>query len=1824
MTNSNPNFNPNIDETDTEEANIAPIGDLVEDNTKNIELNTLQTDGLDPKGKPIKNRRGRIVGYENDKEEGFDKDAYFDFKNNNYTNPQIGRSVVRNNESDIIRGEFNQKDLFAEFEQKIRPLSIFEKSFPSNLRFELTPEERNKFAVRKEDGTIDHAATDRKFAVLGENKYARAAAAGVLNIPNEIYKIGRYIGGDRTPDNLYSLQELGLELEDDKDDFAYQTTKFLSGFLLPYAGLSKTGKVLSGWKMLKGVNGLGLANPAFRSFVAGSVAETIAIDAYDENFFNFLIDVDTPYLDFAKPLFEVLAADETRTEDLGVAKLRQFLAGGVFGEVLGYGGAKVGQKLILEPIGYGARATGNGALFLADQGSQVIRRTMDEFMPPTILSREQIRSRTIQLLKDIKANPKRLEYFRKQIDILNNANITETADFVPAPMAEELTELDRVARRIEDLEVRGDLVFAEEGIGLEPDIDSMEYYTQKIYQELSEGTLNNQRLDDLLRQEPLLTTRQKKDQAFTRVSERIEGLRKYRGIERTERYLNNLARDRVIGLDEVDEIRDFLNFIGREAFDDIVLEQDATLSKATLGNYNFNKSLIKLRNTTIKEGRLSEVLIHELWHSLSRNLPQKELRKLTGEFARNRNKFLQQHEAAKKAFINKTSIKEMQLIKDLEAFNRGGKAAKITAENFNAVASKYYDKQFKFVGDSYQFLNIDEYFAVNMTKMFEDYAFELETLAPKGTFKYLTQIVSEMFRDTLASIRSVLGLEQTKNIFNMYKRRMFKKRLSNYPLEFRNLNKIPTELEATLNAKMPGDKGYKRPRIKARFNRRLYGEGQDISIAERIADELLEVDSKAPYRMTNAEVIGYAHDRLPKEKYKDILAAARAMNTGNPKQRLRVKLLRALNVQKEIIDNMKNNIPLLEKYALTGAEIPQEIIDEVAIDSYQWIKFNTPTKQVVSEVAGALNSIKLVGIEPAEGAISTQTGRRTRANKKLKGNIKKQVQNTLDRIEEEELLPSPEEISKAISDMQNNGDVEGILTFARRMMILADNPKQAGNFIAKAPLTQALFKTGSIANELFINSILSAPETQIVNTIGSLFNVALAPVDLFLGSGIADAALKGRAIKEFITMFSTLDQSFRLAAKALQGGESIIDPHHMLGLQDGMRGRNRYAMQFDNEMSNPLLASINLIGSVLRLPSRFLIAGDELIKNVAFRSHVTGEFYEQAYRQGLSGKEMQKYIQHKTEKVFDIVEKHKFSTDKKNKDILEAYLRGIDFAQDKTFTSQIGGNGITGLGGGQFTSDVARIMKHPAMKPIAPFVTTPVNIGKSVIRRAPGVVIPGQPQMNRTIGRLMAEHNDRLISPDMATRMRANGESITGGLLIGSFVSLAMAANNPEAPIALIGGGTTFNPDKRRQNQYGFRELPYSIRFLKRTNGVFGEVVRNEDGSPQYVYIDFISRLEPVASLLMVSADFANVSKFQGEEDDKNLAATLRVLVGNNLSNKYFIQSVGNLFELMNNPGKLESWLRQPANYLAAIRAYPIGLRKSLRRARGEDWTSTLGQVYENGKFIGKGMGIEKGELDPQEISKVDAGNYEEDFYMFKGNDLGSLKTKRKPFLMNSLDILGTMIMHTVNNDLAPRLDPLTGLPFENFGTIPFVGGVRYSQSSSDPNQILLKKYDLKLVPVSDVLSENSSTVVSNVNLKNKELHTLQNLTASIKIDTPFGNNLQFGQAFYKLQQTREFKSFMKAFNTPQDERFPDNEAYVEFQNQQRRYMNNMINQLYRAYKEQAVNVLIDRKRGLLSDDFYDRVEAGNNRERMRIMNEQSTNASVQNISGLEDLLRTV
>ena len=44
------------------------------------------------------------------------------------------------------------------------------------------------------------------------------------------------------------------------------------------------------------------------------------------------------------------------------------------------------------------------------------------------------------------------------------------------------------------------------------------------------------------------------------------------------------------------------------------------------------------------------------------------------------------------------------------------------------------------------------------------------------------------------------------------------------------------------------------------------------------------------------------------------------------------------------------------------------------------------------------------------------------------------------------------------------------------------------------------------------------------------------------------------------------------------------------------------------------------------------------------------------------------------------------------------------------------------------------------------------------------------PKYNLTLGRILKEHNDNLLSDDLATAYRANGEATTGGLLWGYLI----------------------------------------------------------------------------------------------------------------------------------------------------------------------------------------------------------------------------------------------------------------------------------------------------------------------------------------------------------------------------------------------------------------------------------------------------------------------
>ena len=83
-----------------------------------------------------------------------------------------------------------------------------------------------------------------------------------------------------------------------------------------------------------------MCSTAVRSFTAGAATDFVAFDAYDGNMFNALQETK-----YKNVVFEYLEAKTPEEESRAHSKLKQFLTGGIFGEVVGYG-FKLGGKVV--------------------------------------------------------------------------------------------------------------------------------------------------------------------------------------------------------------------------------------------------------------------------------------------------------------------------------------------------------------------------------------------------------------------------------------------------------------------------------------------------------------------------------------------------------------------------------------------------------------------------------------------------------------------------------------------------------------------------------------------------------------------------------------------------------------------------------------------------------------------------------------------------------------------------------------------------------------------------------------------------------------------------------------------------------------------------------------------------------------------------------------------------------------------------------------------------------------------------------------------------------------------------------------------------------------------------------------------------------------------------------------------------------------------------------------------------------------------------------------------------------------------------------------
>jgi hypothetical protein len=437
-----------------------------------------------------------------------------------------------------------------------------------------------------------------------------------------------------------------------------------------------------------------------------------------------------------------------------------------------------------------------------------------------------------------------------------------------------------------------------------------------------------------------------------------------------------------------------------------------------------------------------------------------------------------------------------------------------------------------------------------------------------------------------------------------------------------------------------------------------------------------------------------------------------------------------------------------------------------------------------------------------------------------------------------------------------------------------------------------------IQNEIFINSILSGPETHAVNIMSTALNTLARPLENTLGSVSGqgfDSMQAMRGGKELYYLMSSITDSLKAAKQAFQIEDNIVNPGAMIQEAD------RFQIRMEGD--KPLANIINTLGTVVRLPGRFLLAEDEFFKQLNFRAYVKASAWEDGMRKGLQGADLQKHIQQQFDGTIEIVNKNSMAN-VKDKSVLDLYEKAQQYAAETTFTADLPEDSLGAA--------IQGVSRHPFGRIFLPFVRTPVNIFKAQVRRTPG------------FNYALKEYRQALRSTDPSVAAKARGEMYLGGAIWLIAGATAYSINDPMSELAITGGGPSDFNMLNQKRATGWQ--PYSFRFLLKDED--GNVRMGKDGKPRYKYVSF-RRLDPWASFLMMAADAAAITGGLSKQDRDDFGVAASVALGRNITNKTYLQGITELADLLGKPYKMQQWV---ARRLAATVNPFSALSRSVKR----------------------------------------------------------------------------------------------------------------------------------------------------------------------------------------------------------------------------------------------------------------------------------------------------
>ena len=387
----------------------------------------------------------------------------------------------------------------------------------------------------------------------------------------------------------------------------------------------------------------------------------------------------------------------------------------------------------------------------------------------------------------------------------------------------------------------------------------------------------------------------------------------------------------------------------------------------------------------------------------------------------------------------------------------------------------------------------------------------------------------------------------------------------------------------------------------------------------------------------------------------------------------------------------------------------------------------------------------------------------------------------------------------------------------------------------------ALARSSDAFLEVWINSLLSGPQTQAVNILSNALVAAWQIPTRLIASVLPGGEItSGEAKAMMFGMIRGYGEGLILAGRAVRSGEST----DVLAKID-LPGRRAISAEAFN-MSGVPGQAVDLLGEVVRLPGRFLVAGDELFKAIGYRMELNARAYRQAVAEGLGADPQVLRMQGLTSDAMA----------RRIDEILrnppeDIRLASIDAGRYQTFTKPLGegGKGYMSL-----------VNKVPILRLVTPFIRTPVNIMKMV----------GE-------GTVLAP-----LSKNVRAEIAAGGARQQMALAKISMGTMASAWAATMAAQGLLTGNGPSDPDTRRI--WMQTHQPNSIKI----------------GDEWVAY----GRLEPLGAFMGIAADMQMIMGELGQEDRDNLATALVVAIGKNVTSKTFLRGLSEAARVLNDPDR--------------------------------------------------------------------------------------------------------------------------------------------------------------------------------------------------------------------------------------------------------------------------------------------------------------------------------